>query len=56
MQRRRKKSAGEFDAVHSVERAREVGSLREIVESEQMRAYLIQALEDALQRSGEEGV
>jgi hypothetical protein len=34
----------EFDAVHSVERARSVGSLREIVEPEQLRPFVVRAL------------
>jgi acetyl-CoA carboxylase carboxyltransferase component len=33
--------AGEFDAIHSVERAREVGSLETIVAPEEIRPYLI---------------
>jgi acetyl-CoA carboxylase carboxyltransferase component len=33
--------AAEFDSIHSVERAREVGSLEAIVEPAQMRPYLI---------------
>jgi acetyl/propionyl-CoA carboxylase alpha subunit/acetyl-CoA carboxylase carboxyltransferase component len=37
--------AEEFDAIHSVERAREVGSLEEIVDPARMRAYLIELLE-----------
>jgi len=37
--------AAEFDAIHSVERARRVGSLSEIVSPEQMRAFLIRELE-----------
>ena len=36
--------AREFDAVHSVERARQVGSLEAIVEPARMRAYLIDLL------------
>ena len=36
--------AAEFDAVHSVERAREVGSIEEIVEPACMRAFLIRTL------------
>ncbi len=36
--------AQEFDQVHSVERARDVGSLEAIVAPEQMRAYLIELL------------
>jgi acetyl-CoA carboxylase carboxyltransferase component len=37
--------AEEFDAIHSVERAREVGSLEDIVAPSRMRAYLIDLLE-----------
>jgi hypothetical protein len=33
--------AAEFDSIHSVERALEVGSLESIVEPEDMRSYLI---------------
>jgi acetyl/propionyl-CoA carboxylase alpha subunit/acetyl-CoA carboxylase carboxyltransferase component len=40
--------AEEFDAVHSVERAREVGSLEDIVAPARMRAYLIDLLEQEL--------
>ncbi|NNL67282.1 MAG: hypothetical protein HKP30_13625, partial [Myxococcales bacterium] len=36
--------AAEFDAIHSVERARDVGSLSEIVSPEQMRAFLVREL------------
>ena len=36
--------AAEFDAIHSVERAREVGSLSDIVAPAEMRAYLIDEL------------
>jgi len=42
--------AGEFDAVHSVERAREVGSLSKILPPDQMRATLIADLRAALDR------
>ncbi|HEX2484413.1 MAG TPA: carboxyl transferase domain-containing protein, partial [Myxococcota bacterium] len=38
----------EFDAVHSVERARSVGSLREIVEPEQLRPFVVRALRRGL--------
>ena len=38
--------AEEFDAVHTVERARDVGSLEEIVPVAETRAYLIRALGD----------
>jgi acetyl-CoA carboxylase carboxyltransferase component len=37
--------ANEFDAVHTVSRAREVGSLEAIVEPEDMRPYLITEIE-----------
>jgi len=40
--------AAEFDAIHTVERAREVGSLDAIVEPEHMRAHLIASLDRAL--------
>ena len=40
--------AAEFDSVHTVERAREVGSLAEILEPEQLRARLIESLEASL--------
>jgi acetyl-CoA carboxylase carboxyltransferase component len=36
--------AAEFDAIHTVERAREVGSLEAIVEPETIRPYLIDQL------------
>jgi len=39
--------AAEFDAIHSVERAKRVGSLSEIVAPVQMRAFLIRELERA---------
>ena len=38
--------AEEFDGIHSVERAREVGSLEEIVSPARMRAYLIGLLDE----------
>ena len=40
--------AAEFDEIHSVERAREVGSLDAIFDASQMRPTLIQQLEAAL--------
>ena len=39
--------AAEFDAIHTVERAREVGSLEALVRPEAMRPYLIDALRRA---------
>jgi acetyl/propionyl-CoA carboxylase alpha subunit/acetyl-CoA carboxylase carboxyltransferase component len=40
--------AAEFDAIHTVERARDVGSLEAIVAPREMRAWLIRTLRDAL--------
>ncbi len=40
--------AAEFDAIHTVERARDVGSLEQILPVKQMRPRLIAALEEAL--------
>jgi hypothetical protein len=36
--------AAEFDAIHSVERARDVGSLETLIQPEAMRPYLIEEL------------
>ena len=46
-------TATEFDSVHTVERARDVGSLSEIFEPAELRPRLIAALEDS--RSGDSG-
>lgn len=46
-------TAAEFDRIHTVERARDVGSLAAIIEPERLRARLIAALEAAI--SGEDG-
>jgi len=43
--------AREFDAVHTVERARDVGSLEEIVPPRQMRAWLVRKLREELGRA-----
>ncbi|MGH0030184.1 MAG: biotin carboxylase N-terminal domain-containing protein [Myxococcota bacterium] len=45
--------ADEFDSVHSVERARQVGSLDEILAPSQLRPYVIGALERGLAKAGE---
>ncbi len=37
--------AGEFDHIHSVERARQVGSIHHIIAPERLRPYLIEAVE-----------
>jgi hypothetical protein len=47
--------ADEFDAVHSVDRAREVGSIEEIVAPDQMRAFLIRSLRTELPGDGGPG-
>ena len=39
--------AAEFDAVHSVERARDVGSLEALIEPRDMRPYLVAKLREA---------
>ncbi|HXM58122.1 MAG TPA: carboxyl transferase domain-containing protein [Candidatus Dormibacteraeota bacterium] len=42
--------AREFDAVHSVDRAQQVGSVHRIVPAEQLRPYLIDAVERGMRR------
>jgi acetyl/propionyl-CoA carboxylase alpha subunit/acetyl-CoA carboxylase carboxyltransferase component len=42
--------ASEFERVHSVERAREVGSLHEILPAARLRPYLIEAVERGMER------
>ena len=42
--------AAEFDAVHDVERARQVGSIDRIISARELRPYLIDALERGMQR------
>ncbi len=48
--------AAEFDAVHSVERARDVGSVHQIIPPERLRPFLVEAVERgvarAVQRAG----
>jgi hypothetical protein len=49
--------AAEFDRVHSIERARQVGSVDQIVAPGQLRAYLIEAVERGMARiTGPAGV
>jgi hypothetical protein len=43
--------ASEFDAVHSVERAVEVGSVDRIIAAAELRPYLIAAVERGMQRA-----
>jgi acetyl-CoA carboxylase carboxyltransferase component len=42
--------AAEFDQIHSVYRARDVGSLHHVVPPEQLRSYLIDAVERGIRR------
>ncbi len=42
--------AEEFDTIHSVHRAREVGSINEIIAAAELRPYLIDALERGMKR------
>jgi hypothetical protein len=43
--------AAEFDAVHSIERAVEVGSVERIVNPRDLRPYLIDAVERGMRRT-----
>ena len=43
--------ADEFDRVHSIERAREVGSVQAIVPAARLRPYLIDAVRRGMQRT-----
>jgi acetyl/propionyl-CoA carboxylase alpha subunit/acetyl-CoA carboxylase carboxyltransferase component len=47
---KRAELAAEFDAVHSVERAKRVGSIEEIIPSHNLRPYLIETLEQGLSK------
>ena len=47
--------AAEFDSVHSVERAVEVGSVSSIIPAAELRPYLIEAIERRMQRISGEG-
>jgi len=47
--------AAEFDAIHTVERARDVGSLREIAEPAALRPFVVRALRRELHSSAPEG-
>jgi acetyl-CoA carboxylase carboxyltransferase component/biotin carboxyl carrier protein len=42
--------AGDFDRVHSVQRAREVGSIHHVIPPERLRPYLIEAVERGMER------
>ena len=45
--------ATEFDGVHSVERARDVGSVHEIIPAARLRPHLVEAVERGMAREGE---
>jgi len=47
--------AGEFDAVHSVERALEVGSIDAIIPAASLRPHLIEAVERGIARTLSQG-
>ncbi|MDH5671542.1 MAG: ATP-grasp domain-containing protein [Myxococcales bacterium] len=47
---KRAEVAAEFDAIHSVQRAREVGSLEEIISASKIRARLVELLDEAAKR------
>ena len=42
--------AEEFDRIHSVERARRVGSLDRILPASELRPYLVEAVERGMRR------
>ena len=44
--------AAEFEQIHNIERAREVGSVHTIIPAAQLRPYLIEAVERGLSRAG----
>jgi hypothetical protein len=43
--------AEEFDTVHSVQRAQEVGSIHHIIPPDRLRPYLIEAVERGMTRA-----
>ena len=43
--------ADEFDAIHTIQRAREVGSVDEIIPAAELRPYVITALERGMARA-----
>jgi hypothetical protein len=47
--------AEEFDSVHSVHRAQEVGSVHRIIPAETLRPYLVDAIERGIQREQSQG-
>jgi hypothetical protein len=42
--------AGEFDAIHTVERARRVGSVDRVISARELRPYVVDALERGMAR------
>ncbi len=45
--------AAEFDSVHTIQRARAMGSVDRIIPAEELRPYLVDALERGIRRAGE---
>jgi hypothetical protein len=45
--------ATEFDGIHSVERARDVGSVHEIIPAARLRPHLVEAVERGMEREKE---
>ena len=43
--------AAEFEQIHNIERAREVGSVHTIIPAAQLRPYLIEAVERGMAKS-----
>ena len=46
--------AAEFDAIHTVERAEQVGSVHRIVPAARLRPYLVEAVERGMRRTIED--
>ena len=44
--------AAEFEQIHNIERAREVGSVHAIIPAAELRPYLIEAVERGMARTG----
>ena len=44
--------AAEFEQIHNIERAREVGSVHTIIPAVELRPYLIEAVERGMARTG----
>jgi hypothetical protein len=49
------RAAAEFDAIHSVERAVEVGSVDRIISAAELRPHLIETVERGIERAAATG-